>query len=413
MKKTLAIFLCAVIMMSFAACGEKNNTDGNIPQSSLPQSTLTEKETDKTTDGTTEKGTENQDDEFDYNALPNTMTSKDGKYEIAFVTDLGQLLDKSFNQGTWEGVKRFAKENDKTYKYYQPANGNQATDDDRYNAMKAAADAGARVIICAGYLQAEAIRKAAKEYKDVGFIFIDGSVIRESEDENSAPLKNVAAIDYNEEQSGFLAGYAAVADGYTRLGFTGGGGGTNPSCTRFAYGYVQGADAAAEKEGKTVEMKLSWEYGASFSPSAELQTMLNGWYANGTEIIFCCGGPMCQSAFAAASANEGAVIGVDVDQSVESDTVVTSAMKGLRESVLYTLEKVYSDKWDELGGQQTTLGAKEDAVGLPVKSWSMESFTVERYNELFDKLKNGEIKVDRDYGKLKPETFKNVKLTIV
>lgn len=404
MKKTLVILLSMLLIFSFAACGKNDKTDGNIPQSSAPQSSATEKTTAQVTQ---------QNKEYDYNALPNTMTSPDGKYQIAFVTDLGQLLDKSFNQGTWEGVKRFAKETEKTYKYYQPANGNQATDDDRYNAMKAAADAGAEVIICAGYLQAEAIRKTATEYKDVKFIFIDGDVIRETEDESSAVLENVAGIDFSEEQSGFLAGYAVVADGYTRLGFTGGGGGTNPSCNRFAYGYVQGAEAAAKKLGTTVEMKLSWEYGASFAPSAELQTMLNGWYANGTEIIFCCGGPMCQSAFAAASANEGAVIGVDVDQSVESDTVVTSALKGLREAVTFTLEEICSGKWDELGGKRTTLGAKEDAIGLPLESWSLEKFTVEEYKKLYASLKDGSITVDKDYDKLKAESFEAVKLVIV
>ncbi|MBQ2599400.1 MAG: hypothetical protein II580_06970, partial [Bacteroidales bacterium] len=55
-------------------------------------------------------------------SIPDTMTSEDGKYEIAFVTDVGQLKDKSFNQGTYDGVKLFANENGKSYKYYQPAN---------------------------------------------------------------------------------------------------------------------------------------------------------------------------------------------------------------------------------------------------------------------------------------------------
>ena len=55
---------------------------------------------------------------YDYDAIPDTMESADGKYEIGFVTDIGQLKDKSFNQGTWEGIKRYGKENNKSYKYY-------------------------------------------------------------------------------------------------------------------------------------------------------------------------------------------------------------------------------------------------------------------------------------------------------
>lgn len=408
MKKISALLLALLLLFSLAACGGDKNS-GNVTQStSQSGSTSQNKTTEKSTTDNNSSG-----EGFDYNSLPNTMTSSNGKYQLAFVTDLGQLLDKSFNQGTWEGIKRYASENSKTYKYYQPANGNQATDNDRYNAMKAAADAGAEVIICAGYLQGEALKMAARDFPDVKFIFIDGSVLKQSDDENAESFPNVAAVDYNEEQSGFLAGYAAVADGYTRLGFTGGGGGTNPSCNRFAYGYAQGAEAAAKKLNKEVELKLSWEYGASFAPSAELQTMLNGWYANGTQVIFCCGGPMCQSAFAAASANDGAVIGVDVDQSEESDTVITSATKGLRESVLYVLDKLYSDKWEEIGGVLTTLGVNHDSVGLPVNSWSMKNFTVDEYKKLYDELKNGSIRVDRDYEKLKAESFTNVKLTVI
>lgn len=403
MKKFIAILLTAALLLSFAACG-KTKGDASTTKGSTTTKQSASQTTTKKNEGTTET---------DYGKIPDTMSTDDGKYEIAFVTDIGQLLDKSFNQGTWEGVKKYASENGKSYKYYQPANGNQATDTDRFNAMKAAAQAGARVIVCAGYLQGEALKRAAREFSEVMFVFIDGWVIGESDEEDATPLQNVAAVDYNEEQSGFLAGFAAVSEGYTKLGFTGGGGGTNPSCNRFAYGYAQGAEQAAKALDKDVELTLSWEYGSSFSPSAELQTMLGGWYAKGTEVIFCCGGPMCQSAFAAASANDGAVIGCDVDQSKESDTVITSAMKGLRESVELILDKLYKDKWEEIGGKQTTLGAKDNAVGLPVDTWKMKSFTVEDYNKLFTALKDGEVTVDRDYEKLVPESFERVKLIIV
>ena len=403
MKKIIALLLAATLLFAFAACGKKEQ-----PTTSSPQTTTKNQQTSHTT--TKKAYTESK---TDYSKIPDTMSTEDGRYEIAFVTDIGQLLDKSFNQGTWEGLKKYAYDNGKSYKYYQPANGNQATDTDRFNAMKAAAEAGAKIVICAGYLQGEALRRAAAEYPEVKFIFIDGSVISAGDGENAQPMTNIAAIDYNEEQSGFLAGYAAVMDGYTRLGFTGGGAGTNPSCNRFAYGYAQGIEQAAKKLDKEVELTLSWEYGASFSPSAELQTMLGGWYAKGTEIIFCCGGPMCQSAFAAASANDGAVIGCDVDQSGESDTVITSALKGLRESVEFTLRKVYDGKWEDIGGKLTTLGAKENAVGLPTDTWKMKSFSVEDYNKLFEAMKKGEIEVDRDYERLKPESFEKLKLVVV
>lgn len=359
MKKVVAFILCMALVITcvacFAACNPKDD-DFTVNQ-------------------------------YDYDAISDTCTSADGKYEIAFVTDVGQLKDKSFNQGTWEGLKRYAHENKKTYKYYQPANGDQATDADRYNAMKAAVDNGAKIVVCAGFLQEKALKQAATEFNTTKFVFIDGYPIG---------CDNVAPISYQEEQSGYLAGYAAVMEGYTKLGFAGGGGGANPACCRFGYGFLQGAEAAAAVKNVKVSVKYSWLYGGAFGPSTELQTMLSGWYSTGTEVIFCCGGTMCKSAFAAASANQGKVIGVDVDQSAESSTVITSAMKGLREAVMIALGKFYNDKFNELAGVATVLGAKDDAVGLPTATWKLQNFTLKEYTELFEKMKNGEITVDNN-----------------
>ena len=390
MKKIIALLLAALMFVGlFAACGEKApaETTGAAPD---PTETTGEAPA--------------VDTPFDYDAIKDNVESADGKYEIAFVTDVGQLKDKSFNQGTWEGVKRFATENGKTYKYYQPANGDQATDDDRYDAMKAAVDNGAKIVVCAGFLQANALDKAAKEFTDTKFVFIDGW---------ETGVENIAAISFQEEQSGYLAGFAAVKEGYTKLGFTGGGGGETPACCKFGYGYVQGAQAAAAEMGVNVEMNYSWEYGASFGASPELQTMLDGWYTNGTEVIFACGGSMCQSAFAAAAANDGYVIGVDVDQSSQSETVITSAMKGLREAVIYACDLFYTEQWDTIGGKCAVLGAADDAVGLPTATWSLENFSVEEYNKLFAALKDGTVKVDADYATGMAGEFANVTVNII
>ena len=317
--------------------------------------------------------------------VADTMTSEDGTYKLAFVTDVGQLKDKSFNQGTWNGVKGYAAEHGMSYKYYQPANGDQATDDDRYDAMKAACEGGADVVICAGFMQETALKKAAAEFTDTKFVFVDGYEIG---------LDNVAPISFKEEQSGYLAGYAVVKDGFTKLGFAGGGGGTNPACCRFGYGFAQGANAAAKEMGINVELKYSWQYGASFSASPELQTMIKGWYETGTEIVFACGGSMFSSIVAAAAENEGYVVGVDVDQSSESETVITSAMKGLSSATQWAIGKFYDGKWDEIGGIAQSLGAEEDAVGLPTENWLFETYTVEEYNELLAAIKSGEVVVD-------------------
>ena len=323
----------------------------------------------------------------DPDTIEDNMTAEDGIYELAFVTDVGQLKDKSFNQGTWNGVKGYAAANGLSYKYYQPANGDQATDDDRYDAMKAACEAGAKVVVCAGFMQEPALTKAATEYPDVKFVFVDGYPIG---------LDNVAPIAFCEEQSGYFAGYAVVMDGFTKLGFAGGGGGTNPACCRFGYGFAQGASAAAAALGVDVELKYSWQYGSSFSASPELQTMIKGWYENGTELVFACGGSMFQSVAAAAAENDGFVVGVDVDQSSESETVITSATKGLSEATQWAIAKFYDGSFDEIGGIATSLGVADNAVGIPTNedAWRFETFTVEEYNALYEQVKSGELTID-------------------
>ena len=306
-------------------------------------------------------------------------------------------------------MKLYAANNGLSYKYYQPANGNEATDDDRYDAMAAAAEAGAKVVVCAGYLQEAALRRAATDYPDTKFVFIDGYAI--NADGSDTPLTNVAGMAFQEEQCGYLAGYAVVKDGFTKLGFTGGGGGTNPACCRYGYGFVQGADAAAKELNEKVEMNYSWQYGANFSASPELQTMAAGWYQAGTEVIFACGGSMFASVAAAAGAEEGKVIGVDVDQSFESTTVITSAMKGLADSVQWALGKFYAGEFASIGGVQTSLGANENAVGLPTATWSLTKWSVDDYNTKLQEIKDGKIAIDNNYDNL--ASTENLTLNIV
>ena len=399
-KKFLALLLSGSMMLSLAACGGGSATTPAPEESKAAEPAQSQAAEPAPVES---KAADPAPAEKSADDIPDNMTSADGKYQVAFITDVGQLKDKSFNQGTYDGVKLYADANGLSYKYYQPANGDQATDDDRYDAMKAAVDGGAEVVVCAGFMQEGALKRAAEENPEVPFVFIDGYPIG---------LDNVAGISFQEEQSGYLAGYAVVKEGFEKLGFTGGGGGTNPACCRFGYGFVQGANAAAAEMGKNVEMNYSWEYGASFSASPELQTMANGWYTNGTEVIFSCGGSMFQSVSAAASANDCFVVGVDVDQSFESDTVVTSAMKGLSSAVQWAVAKVYDGSFSEIGGNGTALGAKDDAVGLPTATWSMETYTVAEYEAQLADIVSGKLTIDADYEKGLEQDWSNLKLNI-
>ena len=376
MKKILALILALVMALSLVACGEKP-VEPDQPDEPTVYTNPDE--------------------------VPDEMTSTDGKYQVAFITDVGALKDQSFNQGTYDGVKLYAANNGKSYKYYQPANGDQATDDDRIDAMKLACDNGAEIVVAAGFMQEGALKAAAELYPNVNFVFIDGYPIG---------FNNVAGIAFQEEQAGYLAGYATVMEGYTKLGFVGGGGGTNPACIRYGYGFVQGAEAAAAAKGVKVEMNYSWNYGASFSASPELQTMATGWYQNGTEVIFACGGSMFSSVAAAAAAEDCKVVGVDVDQSFQSTTVITSAMKGLADATQWAIAKHYEGKFSEIGGTATSLGAKDNAVGLPTATWSLTGWSVEDYNTLFDGIVAGTVSISNEEI-AEPASTANVTMTIV
>ena len=368
MKKLLTVLLMLVMVFTFAACGNENTTTGAV----------------------------------DYDSISDNYESEDGTYQIAMVTDVGQLKDGSFNQFTWNGVKKYASDNGLSYKYYQPGNASNATDEDRIKAMTDACEAGAEVLVTPGFLQATALEKVAPQYPDVQFIFIDGW---------DMGMDNLVGVSYQEEQAGYFAGYATVMEGYTKLGYSGGGGGTNPACVKYGYGFAQGANDAAAAKGETVEMRYSWEHGASYSASPDLQAMLSGWYNAGTEVIFVAGGSMFNSGDAAAQAAEGKLVGVDVDQSTESDTVITSAMKGLADSVQWALGKFYSNEFASIGGVGTSLGANENAVGLPTATWSLTKWTVDEYNTMLKDIVGGKITIDSDYNNLK--STDNVTLNII
>ena len=343
-------------------------------------------------------------DDIAYDDIPDEMTADNGQYPIAFVTDVGQLKDHSFNEGIYNGVKKYAYEHNIAYKYYQPANGDQATDDDRYDAMKAAVNGGAEIVVCAGFMAGSAIQKASAEFTDVKWVYVDGGAFG----------ANTVGVAFREEQCGFFAGYACVKDGYTKLGFSGGGGGTTPACCRYGYGFVQGAQAAAAEMGVQVEMLYSWLYGGSFSASPELETMLNGWYENGTEVIFPCGGAMYLSCFSAAAANDAWALGVDSDQAGDSDRVLTSPLKGVDAASYQILGTYFDGKWDEVGGTSQIYGTAEGAIALPTaeSSWRFSTFTVEEYNKMVEDVVSGALVIDDNYENMKTE-YDNLKITII
>ena len=318
--------------------------------------------------------------------------------KVALTCDTGTIDDESFNQACWTAVSGYMGDD---CQYYIPEA--DASDEDRETMIRQAVNDGADVIVCVGYLYGASLAWAADQYPDVKFIAVD--VTQGDIGTDSIPA-NCYCITFKEEQAGYLAGYAIVKDGKTKLGFLGGM--AVPAVIRYGYGYVQGADAAAQELGTNID--INYFYGGQFYGDANINSRMEGWYSNGTQVVFACGGGIYTSAVEAALKNNGYVIGVDVDQNyigakgVADGTYaynpfITSAMKGLTEAVNTALADIEAGEWGDIAGSNGNFGLEDgDYIGLPTDadSWNFESFTTDEYEAVKEKIKSGEIVVDNN-----------------
>ena len=316
--------------------------------------------------------------------------------KVALTCDTGTIDDESFNQACWTAVSGYMGAD---CQYYIPEA--DASDEDRETKIRLAVNEGADVIVCVGYLYGASLAWAADQYPNVKFIAVDVTQVDIGTDTIPA---NCYCITFKEEQAGYLAGYAIAKDGKTKLGFLGGM--AVPAVIRYGYGFVQGADAAAQELGQNIE--INYFYGGQFYGDANITSRMEGWYSNGTQVVFACGGGIYTSAVEAALKNNGYVIGVDVDQNyigangVADGTYaynpfITSAMKGLSEAVNTALADIDAGSWGDIAGSNGNFGLEDgDYIGLPTDadSWNFESFTTDEYEEVKGKIKSGEITVD-------------------
>ena len=342
--------------------------------------------------------------------------------KVAMITDYGDITDESFNQTTWEACKAFCEENNIPVQYFKPA-GNTTTD--RVAMIESAIDQGYNVIVMPGYAFGAAIVEAAPKYKDVKFFALDvakGDLLEagvgakgEKYDyepdnwkfEDYVDMSNVYCAIYQEELSGYMAGYAAVKLGYTKLGFLGGM--AVPAVIRFGYGFVQGVDAAAKE--LNINVDLNYVYGGQFYGDADITAKMDTWYQGGTQIVFACGGGIYTSAAEAANKVGGKVIGVDTDQKPVIDKkygdgiTVTSAMKGLAPTTKDTLKDIIlNDNWKNYAGKIVNLGLVSGSdptlnyVQIPMEStqWAEGKFTQNDYKALVKAMFDGTVKVSND-----------------
>lgn len=368
MKQCLSLFLVLVMLLSLCACGH-NTTDEKDAETS-PKDTSSEQD--------------------DISAGPAEPVNANAY--IALITDFGNIDDRSFNQSCWEAVVDFAEKNGAKYNYYRPAENSSVA---RAEAINKAIEDGATVCVCPGNLFEETLYSVQYQFPDVQFLLLDGEPHDVDYNYDTAP--NVHCIIYKEEESGYLAGYAAVMDGMTQLGFIGGM--AIDSVMRYGYGFVQGADAAAQELGK--DITINYWYANTFLPNDTIYNTAYDWYTNETQVIFACGGSLGSSVIKAAQELGTYVIGVDSDQHYISDAVITSAMKQLYSTCLNALEDLKNNNWvwsEEYSSTTAVLGADSNAIALPTsdESWNFSSFTVEAYKKILSAIAADEVAISND-----------------
>ena len=388
MKKYLALLLVLVMVLSLAACASKTESE-----TTTEPETTTEAAPETTEEPAAEEPAAEEE-------TPAEEPAADAAYSVAMITDYGDITDQSFNQTTYEACKEFCEANGLQFNYFKPAGDSDA---ERVAMIESAIDEGYNVVVMPGYAFAGAIKETADIYPEVTFIALDVSA-GDLGDDYTLPSNLYCAV-YQEELCGYMAGYAAVKLGYTKLGFLGGM--AVPAVIRYGYGYVQGVDAAAKELGITVDLKYA--YGNQFVGDADITAAMDTWYQGGTEIVFACGGGIYTSAAEAAAKVGGKIIGVDVDQAgiIDGDygegMTVTSAMKGLAPTVKHLLSEVVAGNFANYGGKIETLGLvsanpEENYVQIPTASTQFEDgkFTQADYEALVAAMFAGDVTVSND-----------------
>ena len=387
MKKILCVLLVLAMTLSMVACGgSKAPAETKAPEAAAPAETQA--------------------------AAPAETPVAGGVTKVALITDVGTIDDESFNQACWQGVEAWSTANGIDYTYYQPT---EDSTDARVLSVAQAVAEGADTIVMPGYLFGATLTVVMEAYPDVNFIAVDVGAGDLTVDYSTYydPAANTACLTFAEEQAGYLAGYAAVKDGYTKLGFLGGM--AVPAVIRYGYGFVLGADAAAAELGTPIE--INYTYGGQFFGDANITAKMEGWYSAGTQVVFACGGGIYTSAVEAANAYGQKVIGVDVDQYYVDASIITSAMKQLQNVTETVLQAAHDGTWATYGGKVSNFSLAEgEYVGLPTAegSWRLSTFTVEEYEAIKAQIASGALVVDNNSDDtIKPAVSENTTVNYI
>lgn len=368
MKKFLSLFLSLTLLLALTACKAAEAASGAQQE----QRTVTAPTDDAT---------------FVYQPEDPTVTPAGGE-TIALVTGVSGT-ESGADAMLWQGVQTFAS----AYGYTattQTAEGDSSADAE--TALRTAAESGAKLVICRGDAAATALYRIQENYPDVHYLLLDDEP--HNDDYSAYKTANlVHCVLFQEEQAGYLAGYAAVIDGYTSLGFVGAR--EIPGIVRYGTGFLQGAEAAAEQQGETVNLKF-W-FADTYDENDAVTQRMADWYNGGVSLIFVSGGTLYKGAAQAAEQTGGKVMAGDTNATALSDSILASAVKCYNAAVQRQLYEFFTaGSWStQNAGQTERVGITNAEVALESDtSWRLDSFTLDDYRSLYEDLRTSVKRVD-------------------
>lgn len=353
MKKAAALFIALIVIFSLIACGEKDKASKTVEIEGC---------------------------------------------EVSMIADSNEVEPGSLAEKVWESVYQYAHENSLGSECFKPKD---STSGAYMKAVDTAVQQGAKLIVMPGSCFEETAYEAQKKYSDIYFLILDG-IPHNDENKYKTGAKTIGVV-FAEEEAGYLAGYAAVKEGYWNLGFIGSE--KTPAIKRYGYGFVQGAAAAAEETGTKIKMKYIYE-----SNAGNTEKQANEWYKEGVTSIFACGSDTDKAVIKAAEANSGKVICADSDKSHMSETVVTSAVKVVGAAVEDAIDGYVDGKF--IGGTAFNYAVKNNGIMLEMNNARFTSFDEEQYNAVMNRIKDGKVKLKKDKNVKMVNEFENEWISI-
>jgi basic membrane protein A len=302
------------------------------------------------------------------------------EFSPAIIYDFGGKFDQSFNQSASVGVERFKKETGVAVREFEIQNASQ-----REQIMRLFAHRGASVIVAVGFTQASAVETVAKEFPNVKFAVIDGTV----------DLPNVESINFREQESSFLCGMAAAMATKTgKVGFVGGM--DIPLIRKFALGYRAGV-AYVDPKIEVIENMTGSTPAAWTNPTAGSELAMSQ-FGRGADVVFHAAGATGKGVMQAAADAGLLSIGCDSNQDyLHPGSVLTSAVKRVDVAVYTVFTEVRNGTWK--AGPEV-LGLAEQGVDYSLDNFNRKLITPEMERRL------NQAKADIIAGKISVPEYK-------